>query len=587
MTGRAISRTGAGWLLGSAIMLAAMVAAIVLLTSSPPANAAAIYQAGGEFAELYGQQCAACHGDEGDGGVGGALTESSLDLPARIAIITEGSGGMPAYGPTLSATQIEGLANYLDDFSLVQIYADQCGPCHGSAGEGGIGPSLLTSVMSEADRYTIIADGFNAMPGYSLTLTPDELQGVTDFVASFASASDAGEVIWTTQCAPCHGTAGEGAVAASIKEATTTLEDVVLITTNGVAGMPAYGPTLSAAEIEAVSAYAQSLRTNPPDPNEPSEPPATNEAGAAGYAANCAACHAADGTGGAGPAVSGTSLSVAELVSVIADGTGGMGGYGTVLQADEIDAIAQFVADLGSAAPPIDDGGSAIALGAVVYGENCALCHGVDASGASARALKSSTMTAEQMESAIVDGFGGMSGFGDLVKGEDLAATVAYLQARVAAEGGDPAEPTDTTSAPEPTVPVDTTDSSGLVDAAGGLQTGAEVYIGRCASCHGANGEGGVGSSLTNTELDEDEIISRIYGGHEDGMPAFDGILDPGEVKNVARYVVDLEGDAADSGGGAGKVFGALVLAVILGGAFFLWRSGWMSRSARTRRARR
>ncbi len=574
MTDRPIPRPGAGWLLGSAIVLAAMVGVILLLGSSPSAAARAGYQSNDEYAELYGAQCAACHGNEGEGGVGGALTESPLDITERIAIITNGSGGMPAYGPTLSAAQIEGLASHLDSFAMAQIYVQQCAPCHGSAGEGGVGPGLETSMLSDDDRYSIIAEGVRAMPGYSLTLTPDELQGITDYVAGFVEASTVGEEIWTGQCAPCHGSNGEGVVAPSIRGATTSFEDVVRITTNGVAGMPGFGPTLSPEEIQAVSRYAESLRDNPPDPTGP---PATNEAGAAGYEANCAGCHAADGTGGSGPALRGTTLAVAEIAAVTAEGQGGMPGYSALLGADEIDAIAQFVADLGGASP--SGGVSPIALGAVVYTENCALCHGVDASGASARALKDSKMTTDQLESAIVNGYGGMSGFGDRITGDDLKATVAYLEARIAAEGGGSAAPSDTT-----TPPVDTTEPPG--DATGGVMTGAEVYLGRCATCHGTNGEGGVGSSLLNTGLNINEVVSRIYGGHEDGMPAFEGVLNATEVQNVARYVVDLKGEVNDSSG-SGAVFAAVALAVVVLGAFLVWRSGWLSRSSRPRRARR
>ncbi len=573
MTDRPIPRPAARWLLGSAIVLGAMVGVILLLGSSPSAAAGARYQTDDEITELYGAQCAACHGDEGEGGVGGALTESTLDASERIAIITNGSGGMPGYGPTLSAAQIEGLASYLDSFTMAEIYIQQCAPCHGSAGEGGVGPSLETSMLSDADRYSIIAEGFRSMPGFSLTLTPDELQGITDYVARFVEASTVGEEIWTGQCAPCHGSNGEGVVAPSIRGATTSFEDVVRITTNGVAGMPGFGPTLSPEEIQAVSRYAESLRDSPPDSTGP---PATNEAGAAGYAANCAGCHAADGTGGAGPALRGTALTVAEIAAITAAGQGGMPGYSTLLAAEEIDAIAQFVADLGGASP--SGGVSPIALGAVVYTENCSVCHGVDASGASARSLTDSRMTSEQLESAIVNGYGGMSGFGDRISGDDVNATVAYLEARIAAAGGGPTEPTDTTAPP-----VDTTAPG---DAAGGLLTGAEVYLGRCATCHGTNGEGGVGSSLINTGLSVNEVVSRIYGGHEDGMPAFEGVLDAAEVQNVARFVVDLEGEAADSSG-VGAVFAAVALAAVVLGAFLVWRSGWLGRSSRPRRARR
>ena len=100
MTDETVSRAGTEWILGAAIALAATVAAILLIASSSPATAGALYQSSvDETADLYAQQCAACHGDNGEGGVGGALTESSLAVPERIAVITNGQGAMPAYGP--------------------------------------------------------------------------------------------------------------------------------------------------------------------------------------------------------------------------------------------------------------------------------------------------------------------------------------------------------------------------------------------------------------------------------------------------------------------------------------------------------
>ncbi len=35
-----------------------------------------------------------------------------------------------------------------------------------------------------------------------------------------------------------------------------------------------------------------------------------------------------------------------------------------------------------------------------------------------------------------------------------------------------------------------------------------------------------------------------MFGGHPEGMPAFEGVLDAVQVKEVALYILTLEGDA-------------------------------------------
>ncbi len=78
-------------------------------------------------------------------------------------------------------------------------------------------------------------------------------------------------------------------------------------------------------------------------------------------------------------------------------------------------------------------------------------------------------------------------------------------------------------------------------------QSGPDMYADQCAVCHALDGSGDLGPDLRGTELSLNEVVSRIYGGHADGMPGFEGELSGLEVQEVARFVTTLgpgpEGD--------------------------------------------
>lgn len=64
-----------------------------------------------------------------------------------------------------------------------------------------------------------------------------------------------------------------------------------------------------------------------------------------------------------------------------------------------------------------------------------------------------------------------------------------------------------------------------------------------CLGCHRADGSpGGVYHSITvdlrKTTLDHQGLISVITNGRrEKGMPAYDGLLNPGEIEALASYI--------------------------------------------------
>lgn len=72
---------------------------------------------------------------------------------------------------------------------------------------------------------------------------------------------------------------------------------------------------------------------------------------------------------------------------------------------------------------------------------------------------------------------------------------------------------------------------------------GASIYKSKCASCHGAQGEGKVGPKLAGASLSEDDIVKVLTTG---GLPkaphtkAFKG-ANATNAKQVAAYVKTLK----------------------------------------------
>lgn len=76
------------------------------------------------------------------------------------------------------------------------------------------------------------------------------------------------------------------------------------------------------------------------------------------------------------------------------------------------------------------------------------------------------------------------------------------------------------------------------------LVTGRAIYGASCASCHGADGGGGVGSRLQGAALAEtypdiEDQIDLVLNGRE-RMPAFIGRLDRDQVRAVVRYTREV-----------------------------------------------
>ena len=137
--------------------------------------------AGVDGAALYGQHCAACHGAEGNGGVGVPLAlpafQDSVDDEFLFKSIRHGRPGrvMPAF-KALHKAEIRAIVAHLRSwvdgkratFSSKpvqgnrthgqQLYAKHCAACHGARGEGGHGTGVT---FSRPRDLPIIAPALN------------------------------------------------------------------------------------------------------------------------------------------------------------------------------------------------------------------------------------------------------------------------------------------------------------------------------------------------------------------------------------------------------------------------------------------
>ncbi|HEU0292653.1 MAG TPA: c-type cytochrome [Anaerolineales bacterium] len=154
-------------------------------------------------ATLFGQHCAACHGDE---------VPSAPDIESARKII--GTGGahvtMPVWGNILTAEQLDALVKYTFDISKGEgtatgerIFAENCSACHGQFGQGGPNPTLpgdMIAPISSAEYLKTRDDGTirkiisQGQPNFGMSpfedinggeLSTDEIDALVAFIRSW------------------------------------------------------------------------------------------------------------------------------------------------------------------------------------------------------------------------------------------------------------------------------------------------------------------------------------------------------------------------------------------------------------------
>jgi mono/diheme cytochrome c family protein/tetratricopeptide (TPR) repeat protein len=108
------------------------------------------------------------------GRVPGLIETAKTRLTDPNAPIQDGLGEVTNDAATGAVTVSEGQ----------QLYGANCAACHGANGEGGSGPAIVGNARAAdvANVQNIITYGRGMMPGFSATLTPEQIEAVTQFV---------------------------------------------------------------------------------------------------------------------------------------------------------------------------------------------------------------------------------------------------------------------------------------------------------------------------------------------------------------------------------------------------------------------
>ena len=282
-----------------------------------------------EGAPLFEQYCTICHGER---------IPAATEIDQAVQIIAQGGAhvDMPVWGDVLTTEQLDALVDYTLTASSGtplevgrELYQENCTPCHGEFGEGGLNPTRQGDIIMpiSSSDYLKTRDDF--------TLRSVVSQGQPNFGMSPFS------------------------------------------TTNG-------GP-LDDQEIDAIVAFMRAWEENPPvelPPQVVEVPDAIS--GEQVYADVCAQCHGASGEGGLGPALRDPALQAGrtdqQLFDTISQGHPAtpMIAWGEILTSTQIQELVSFIRQL-SAVPATSSpaAGASFANDVLpVLQQHCATCHG-------------------------------------------------------------------------------------------------------------------------------------------------------------------------------------------------------------------
>jgi mono/diheme cytochrome c family protein len=246
--------------------------------------------------DLFQQYCSTCHGER---------IPTATDVTQARQIISVGGAHqtMPVWGSVLTQEQIDALVNFIvasSQGTSIQrgqsLFADNCAPCHGDFGEGGINPANPNQIINpigtseflntrdDTTLFQIISQGQpdQGMSPFGISnggnLEDDQINSIVAYLRSWQanppittppqislptlnmSAAD----IYQTICAQCHGLNGEGSIGAPLNDLSDdTDQEVFDVISQGEPDlfMPAFGSILSEDQINGLVAI---IRQFPP-----------------------------------------------------------------------------------------------------------------------------------------------------------------------------------------------------------------------------------------------------------------------------------------------------------------------------------
>ncbi len=447
---------------------------------------------------LYSMFCSACHGADGYGTtMRGELWPTGADPWGhewdRRDVVVEQRGDVEVVVPSLNHPDT--LATVSDDYLRHII------------GYGRPGTKMLSWLVDGGltdDEVTLLVDHIRGWEEPA-----PELQSV----AATSGDPRVGGALYRSNCAACHGTAGEGGIGNSLNSPTflavasdAFLRDTIVRGRPNTA-MPAWHE-FSSRELSDLLAFIRQWQTSRAVPETalalgaaPESASVSVDIGRILYKANCVMCHGADGSGDLAPSINTQAfLTVATNTFLVDTLTSGRPGTGMPswrhLSNEDVASLVKFIRTWQTAPSKSDEwhaqrvvGGDWDA-GEYIFRGVCAGCHGVDAEGATGPQLNnpvflrttSDTMLREWIthgkEGTEMLGFRkGGQGITELSERqiEDVVAFLRSLQRK----GED--EIVRVSKSPH-----------------GRPEKGAPLYAVNCSGCHGDRGEGASGPALSN-----------------------------------------------------------------------------------------
>lgn len=305
--------------------------------------------------------------------------------------------------------------------------------------------------------------------------------------------------------------------------------------------------------------------TEPPSALEPTEtpsfavlsypvrPPSALE-GEQIYRAECAQCHGEDGTGEVPGSRNFLDLDYirgetpVDFYAAVTEGRGEMPGYNERLSSDERWDVVFYIWQLSTSSEEIQRGKQ-------IYEQNCATCHGVNGD---AELLGSANFTdLRQMDHlaprdlylVTTQGRGSMPAWQSLLSQDERWAVIDYIRtfsydpSLGEEQAGTPA--TTATTAASTCTPDQ--ENPFAWDDANAIEVGQQVYESSCATCHGADGSGGLPdtpdftTSETQSEIEAEAGQQYcVIAAGEGVMPGFGERLSDQEIWSVVTYLYSL-----------------------------------------------
>ncbi|MAT96058.1 MAG: hypothetical protein CL608_02860 [Anaerolineaceae bacterium] len=312
-----------------------------------------------EASLIYVENCAVCHGIEGEGiGATPALNNSALQTAVYEDLFKVIARGR--YGTTMTGWH-EDEGGLYNDYQIDQLialirYADWTQVGELAAVQGLIPPALPNP-----------------------SVDPTMVAQIEAMSAEAGSEWAEGFQLYAGNCTICHGINGEGSdLGLPLNTADVQSRDadeLIRIISEGVSGtaMVPWRGALTPAEIEAIVRFlqhwdeieAEGVVLTPPEPVwvDIEDPEAMLDLGERLYSTTCVACHGEEGSGGTGPVLNSQQVLTAnndeQLRSTIINGgwrpNSSMPSFGDRLTSVEIDALVAYLRAWEPTAPFVEN----------------------------------------------------------------------------------------------------------------------------------------------------------------------------------------------------------------------------------------